>query len=362
MTRPDPQTAHATARKTGLLLVNLGTPEAPTPPALRRYLGEFLSDRRVVDLPRALWLPILHGIILRTRPRKSAKAYASIWTEQGSPLMVYSRGLAEQLATRFAEQGQDVAVELAMRYGQPSVQSGVDALIDRGVTRLLVLPLYPQYSVSTTASVFDAVVTAIGKRRWLPELRFINQYFEHPAWIQAIADSLTPAMQEHQPDRLLMSFHGVPKRYLMNGDPYHCQCHKSARLITERMGLAPEQWQTTFQSRFGREPWLQPYTDHTLEALPGQGVKKLLVACPGFAVDCLETLEEIAIEGREIFTEHGGEAFHYVSCLNDSASHAQALHAVARDHLMGWPLQSEDEQTLKDRVERGQRVQQSLGW
>jgi ferrochelatase len=362
MAKQTPQEAHGQAQRTGILMVNLGTPEAPTPKALRRYLAEFLGDRRVVDLPRALWLPILHGIILRTRPRKSAKAYASIWTDQGSPLMLFSKGLRDQLEKQFQIEGHDVPVVLAMRYGQPSVQQGVDELMAMGVRRVLVLPLYPQYSVSTTASVFDAVVEAAANRQWVPELRFINQYFEHPAWLQAIADSLKPALDEHQPDRLLLSFHGVPKRYLMDGDPYHCQCHKSARLISERLHLPQDQWQITFQSRFGREPWLQPYTDYTLEALPEQGIKKLVVACPGFAVDCLETLEEIAMEGKEEFMEAGGEAFHYLSCLNDSAEHARALFSVLSDHLQGWPLQSEDAATLEQRVKRGEQQREALAW
>ncbi len=335
---------HRRTAGSAVLLVNLGTPEAPTPRALRRYLGEFLADPRIVETPRWLWWLILHGIILRIRPRRSARAYAKVWTERGSPLMAFSRDLSDKLASNLtlAEQA-PVKVALAMRYGEPSISNVLRELRGAGIRRLLVIPMYPQYSATTTASVYDAVVDELRGWRWLPELRWVADYFEHPPWISAVADSIRDYWREHgQAERLLFSFHGIPKRYLINGDPYHCQCHASARLIASELGLDDSQWQLTFQSRFGREEWLRPYTDKTLEALPAQGIRNVQLVCPGFAVDCLETLEENAMENREIFLHAGGESFGYIPALNDSDAHVQALATLVRRHSAGWPEFSAD--------------------
>src|SRR5690554_753886 len=291
---------HGERGKIGVLLLNLGTPDAPTTPALRRYLGEFLADPRVVEVPRLLWRAILHGVILRIRPARSAKAYQTVWTEQGSPLLVHTRHQAEALAAHFRQQnGDDIEVAFAMRYGNPSVSSGIEELLQKGVRKLLVLPLYPQYSGSTSASTFDAVANDFKQRRWLPDLRFVSHYHDHPAYISAVAESIRKHQQQNgTPDKLIFSYHGVPKKYLLQGDPYHCECHKTSRLIANELGLTYDDYLTTFQSRFGREEWLQPYTDKTLQALPKQGVKHIQVVCPGFAADCLETIEEIRSEER----------------------------------------------------------------
>lgn len=318
--------AHRLPPTTGVLLINLGTPEAPTPAAIRRYLREFLSDDRVVDLHPWLWWPILNGIILRTRPRKLAARYAAIWTAEGAPLLAIGRVLAAGLRTQLGSAlGTGVPVALAMRYGQPSVQSGLAELEAQGVRRVVVLPLFPQYSASTTASALDAVFDALKLRRWLPEIRTINHYHDHPAWLDALAGSVRAHWQRAgRGEHLLMSFHGIPRRYFDLGDPYYCECHKTARLLAERLALAPEQWSLSFQSRFGREEWLQPYTDAQLHALAARGVKQLDVIAPGFAADCLETLEEIGTEYRDDFARLGG-TLRYVPALNADAPHIAAL-------------------------------------
>jgi protoporphyrin/coproporphyrin ferrochelatase len=328
---------HGSTESTAVLLVNLGTPQAPTPAAVRRYLAEFLSDPRVIELPRWLWLPLLHGVILPLRSRRSAHAYASVWTEAGSPLMVHSKALAARLQQALAPDGRPLRVELAMRYGQPSIGEALRRLKDAGLRRLLVLPLYPQFSATTTASVFDAVTDELKRWRWQPELRFITDYHREPAWLDAIADSIRQHWARHgRGDRLLFSFHGIPKRYFAAGDPYHCLCQFSAREIADRLELQPQQWQLSFQSRVGREEWLRPYTDETIKALPGQGVRTLDVVCPGFAVDCLETLEEIAVENAEIFCGSGGESLRYIPALNADDAHVQALLPLLRRHGGGW--------------------------
>jgi len=327
---------HQQAGKTGLLLVNLGTPEAPTTKAVRSYLREFLSDRRVVEVPRLLWWLVLNGIILPFRSSRSAKAYAEIWREDGSPLMVFSQRLGAGMAV--SEQLVDVQVAGAMTYGKPAIADVLKQMRQQGVNRLLVLPLYPQYSATTTASVFDAVTKALQKQRWLPELRFINQYFQNPAWFKAVASSIKDYRQQHGSSKqLIFSFHGIPQRYFRQGDPYYCQCHASARLIATELGLADNAWQVTFQSRLGREPWLQPYTDHVLQQLGEQGEQHVQVVCPGFAVDCLETLEEIAMQNQAFFVQAGGTQLDYIPALNDSALHVKALSDVALSHLQGWP-------------------------
>ena len=310
----------------GILLCNLGTPDAPRPAELRRYLKEFLSDPRVVEIPRLLWWMILNLIILRIRPRRSAKLYQSVWTEAGSPLMLYSQGQVNAVKQRLAEKYGDIPVVLGMRYGNPSMASAIKQLTDQNVRDIIVLPLYPQYAGATTGSTFDAIAKTFTQLRWVPELQFINGYHKSEAYIEAICSTIRRHFEQHgQPEKLVFSYHGTPERYLKNGDPYHCFCHQTTRLVREKMGLDEAQVMTTFQSRFGREPWLQPYTDKTLEQLPEDGIKHVAVICPGFSSDCLETIEEINMEGRESFIENGGEQFHYIPCLNDDPVHIDAL-------------------------------------
>ena len=312
----------------GVLLVNLGTPDEPTAPAVRKYLAEFLHDKRVVDLTRWLWCPILHGIILRFRPARVAKLYQSVWTEQGSPLMAISRQQSELLASQLSEKSNQInkyfAVELAMTYGNPSIKSGLQALQAKGCDKIIVLPLYPQYSSATTASVFDRVAKAV-KDEWnVPGFHFIRDYYKHPQYISALAASIREHWESNsRADKLLFSFHGIPKRYADNGDPYPEQCRTTARLVAEELGLDEEQWLTTFQSRFGREEWLKPYTDITLEEMAKQGTGSVQVICPGFAADCLETLEEIEEENKDIFISNGGQTFEYIPCLNSRADHIE---------------------------------------
>ena len=316
---------------TGVLLVNLGTPDAPTAPAVKRYLAEFLHDHRVVALTRWIWCPLLHFVILPLRSPKVAHKYASIWMEGGSPLLVHTRDLADALQRQLP----GVRVAHAMRYGHPSVAEVVEPLRAQGVRRLVVLPLYPQYSTTTTASVADAVDRV---RKAAPDLEvaFIDEYHVHPAWVAAIADSVRAHWDRHgRGDRLLISFHGIPQRLVRQGDPYERQSRASVDAIAAALGLAREDIVLTFQSRFGREPWLQPYTDETLQALARDGVKTVDVVCPGFAVDCLETLEEISVENDALFREAGGEALRYIPCLNASTGHAEALADVVRPHLAG---------------------------
>lgn len=359
MPSPDPQGfRHGRPERTAVLLVNLGTPDEPTAPALRRYLGEFLSDRRVVEIPRAIWLPILHGVILRTRPAKSAAKYASIWTPDGSPLAVWTAKQGKLLGGYLGERGHRVLVRHAMRYGRPSIATELDALVAQGATRILVLPLYPQYSGTTTASVIDAVNAWSARQRRIPELRFVNRYHDDEGYIRALARRIEDHWMTHgRGERLLLSFHGVPERTLHLGDPYHCECHKTARLLAERLGLAPEQVMVTFQSRFGRAKWLQPYTEPTLVKLARSGVKRVDVACPGFTSDCIETLEEIDMEARAAFLGAGGEEFGYVPCLNDQHEWIAALSAIAIRHLQGWPTQEvPDAAALQAQADRARRL------
>lgn len=323
----------------GVLLLNLGTPDAPTVPAVRRYLAEFLSDSRVVELPRFLWWPILHGIILRLRPRRSAKAYRSVWTTQGSPLLAIAKRQAAALQDRLgARMPGPVRVELAMRYGNPSIGSALACLRSANARRLLVLPLYPQYSATTTASTFDAVTGELSSWRWLPEVRFVNQYHDRQGFIAALADSVRAYWADRgEPDRLLFSFHGIPKEYFLNGDPYYCQCYKTARLTASALGLGRERWQLSFQSRVGNKEWLKPYTDETLKQWGREGIERVQVICPGFSADCLETLEEIAVENRDYFLGVGGKDFGYIPALNEDASHMDMLADLVRQHAAGWP-------------------------
>ena len=325
---------------TAVLYCNLGTPDAPTAPALRRYLAEFLSDQRVVEIPRLLWLAILHGIILRIRPKKSAAKYASIWMPEGSPLKVWTERQSSLLNSEMARLGHHVQASYAMRYGNPSIASQLNLLKAQGVTRVLIMPAYPQYSATTTASVFDAVYTWAAKVRRLPEFRFVNHYHDDPGYIAALATSIQTYWKANgQAEKLVMSFHGVPERTLKLGDPYHCECYKTARLVAEKLGLSKDQYQLTFQSRFGKAKWLEPYTEPTLIKLAEAGTKSVDLVCPGFTGDCLETLEEINMEAREAFLHAGGEKFSYIPCLNDSADWITALAGITCQHLAGWPTQ-----------------------
>lgn len=313
--------------KEGILLVNLGTPTAPTGEAVRPFLKEFLSDPYVIDYPRWFWLTILNQIILRVRPDKSAELYQNIWMDEGSPLMVYSERLAVKLQAAMPE----VRVVLAMRYGEPSIQAGLQALHDAGVERVTTLPLYPQYSITTVATILDEVTAVLQKMNWSPTLHQIRDYYENPLYIEAVADSVqTHWTKNGRSDKLVISMHGNPARYTKKGDPYLEQCQQTAQNIAAKLELTTDEWMLTFQSRFGPEAWLQPYTDETMEALGEAGVKRVDVVCPGFSADCLETIDEIDRENREFFMESGGEEFYYIPSLNDSEAHVRILTAVCR--------------------------------
>lgn len=314
-------------QKKGVLLVNLGTPDAPTPAAIRRYLREFLWDIRVVDTPRVLWWCILQ-VILFIRPKVVSAGYKRVWTNGGSPLLVISKAQAAKLQARL---GDDAEVELGMRYGTPSVASALDALVARGCNDVTVLPAYPQYSATTSASVFDAVASWATQRRRIPQLKFIDHYHQHPAFSQALAHSVAEYQTENgKPDLLLMSFHGIPQRFVDSGDPYYQHCLDTAEDLARNLGLHSDQWAISFQSRVGREPWLGPYTDELVKSLPAKGIKNVHVVCPGFSADCLETLDEVAVENREYFEEAGGEQFNYIPALNDRDDHIQALAEICQ--------------------------------
>ncbi|MBF0188523.1 MAG: ferrochelatase [Magnetococcales bacterium] len=329
-------------RKTAVLLVQLGTPEAPTADALRPYLEEFLSDQRVVDLPRWKWWPILHGVILRKRPARSAQLYAAIWGEDGlSPLMRTTRDQTDGLRQRLHASDPELIVTFAMRYGAPSIPDVLAELHDKGVERLLVVPLFPQYAGATNASVVDAIYHGLAARRYIPTVRMCDPFFDHPGYIRALAArvreaSLRNAHWEDERSMLLMSFHGIPERHATEGDPYGDHCRKTARLLAKELELKEGAWKLVFQSRFGKEPWLTPATDTTLTKLPGQGVTRITILCPGFVADCLETLEEIAISGKETFMEAGGESFEYLPCLNDHEAWMHGLESIVRTELSGW--------------------------
>lgn len=354
-----PTFTHSQPDKIGVLVTNLGTPDAPKTKQLRVYLRQFLSDPRVVEVPRLVWKLILEGIILRIRPKRSAAAYSTVWTERGSPLLYITQDQADALRISLQQRyGTDVVVEFAMRYGNPSIASGLQSLFDQGVRKLLVLPLYPQYSAATTGSTFDAIATDFMQRRWLPDFRFINHYHDFPPYIAAVGNSIKAYWQQHgQPQKLVLSYHGVPLSYLRKGDPYHCECHKTSRLIAEYLGLNKDQYLTTFQSRFGREEWLQPYTDETLKKLPSMGVTSIHVVCPGFSADCLETIEEIGEENREYFIEAGGEHYAYIPALNADSEHISVLTALLEQHLQGWQLVHDEQQ----RSQLAQQMEQHYG-
>ena len=331
---------HGSQDRLGVLIVNLGSPDDPGVKSVRKYLDEFLWDPRVVEMSRPLWWLILHGVILRFRPRKTSAMYKQVWTEEGSPLISTSKLQAQALEKKLQEKIRgNVLVDVAMRYGNPSIKDALRGLREAGAKRILILPMYPQYSATTTASVFDAVTNELQSWRWLPDMRFINSYHDQPAYIDALAKSILKHWnaRERKPDMLIFSFHGIPKRYVNNGDPYYCQSLKTARLVAEKLLLKDIKWKVTFQSRVGREEWLQPYTDVTLKQLAHKGVKSVDVVCPGFSADCLETLEEINIENREIFLSRGGEDFDYIPCLNDDETHINALSELVVQHSFGWP-------------------------
>lgn len=335
--RPEPPYRHGQGATTAVLLVNLGTPDAPTAPALRRYLAEFLSDPRVVEIPRLAWWPILYGIILNTRPAISAAKYATVWTPEGSPLAVWTQRQAQGLQALLDARGHHVLVRPAMRYGKPAIPDVLDDLRAAGATRVLVLPMYPQYAGATTASVSDKVSDWLSSARRVPEMRFIAEYANDPGYIAALAARVREHWSQHgEPERLVLSFHGVPHRSLLLGDPYHCQCHVTAGLLGQALGLPKGRLLVTFQSRFGKARWLEPYTEPTLRQLAADGVKRVDVMCPGFVADCLETLEEIGEEVRDAFLESGGQTFHYIDCLNDRPDWLAALADLTERHLQGW--------------------------
>ena len=341
---PEPAHAHGTAPRTAVIVCNLGTPDAPTPAAVRRYLAEFLSDPRVVEIPRAAWLPILHGVVLRVRPARSAKKYASIWTAEGSPLKVWTERQAALLEGYLGQRGQRVLVRHAMRYGAPSIASVLDSVKAAGADRILVLPLYPQYAASTTASIADAVAEWQRRIRNVPELRFVKHYHDDAGYI----DALAARVQDHwrvngRADKLVLSFHGLPRRSLTLGDPYHCECLATGRLLAERLKLREGEVAVTFQSRFGRAAWLEPYTEPTLVSLARSGVGRVDVFCPGFTSDCLETLEEIGLAARAAFLAAGGREFHCIACLNDQHAWIAALAGIAMRHLQGWDTAAADD-------------------
>jgi protoporphyrin/coproporphyrin ferrochelatase len=351
-----PDFRHGQPERLGVLLVNLGTPDAPTAAAVRRFLAEFLSDPRVIEVPRLLWSVILHGFILRFRPRRSAHAYQQIWTDRGSPLMVHSQQLAERLQNSLVSRfGPAITLALGMSYGNPSIPAALERLRAQGATRIVVLPLYPQYSGTTTASVFDRVTTTLQRWRWIPELRFITHYHDDSRYIEAVAASIEAQWRERGRRHLLFSFHGIPKANLLAGDPYHCQCQKTARLISERLGLGAEAWSVSFQSQVGRAEWLRPYTDELLVRYARSGPRELTVVCPGFAIDCLETLEEIEIRNRQTFLDNGGSAYDYVPALNERDAQVDLLTELIARHVQGWkiPTQSVDQQSIARALHAG---------
>jgi ferrochelatase len=342
----EPDYEHDRAARLGILLANLGTPDSPAASGVRRFLAEFLWDPRVIEAPRWLWWLALHGVILRTRPAKSSHAYHQIWTSAGSPLLIHSRAIAAALQDRH----RDAVIALGMTYGRPSLSSALRELKQQSVRRLLVLPLYPQYSATTTASVFDRVTQELQQWRWIPETRFVASYADEPSYIDAIAQQIREHWRGHERAHLLFSFHGIPRRYLLGGDPYHCQCQKSARSIAEALQLEQDEWSVSFQSQVGRERWLEPYTDQLLARYAQQGPKRVTVVCPGFATDCLETLEEIAIRNRAAFLEGGGEYFDYVPALNASDLQIELLGRVIEHHTQGWHTASEPDELAARRA------------
>ncbi len=360
-----PDYAHGTPEGLGILLVNLGTPDQPDTRSVRRYLRQFLWDPRVVELPRPLWWLILNLVILTVRPAQTARAYRKIWTKRGSPLLLYCQDIAAGIANKLAARlSGAVHVELAMSYGSPSIAAALDRLHAQYVRRVLLLPLYPQYSSTTTGSVFSDVAATLTKRRWIPELRFINHYHDAPGYIAAVAASIKAHRAAvGSAERLLFSFHGLPQKMLRDGDPYYCQCQKTARLVAAKLGLDDDEWAISFQSRVGRDPWLQPYTDELLTQWGTESVGDIDVVCPGFAADCLETLEEIKMQNADIFSDAGGGQLRYVPALNDNEDHVTFLSDLIAQHVEGWPessgYRSAEQQAAE--LERSRRRARALG-
>ena len=328
---------HGSGLKTGILLTNLGTPDEPTAPSLKTYLRQFLSDERVIETPKPIWWLILNGIVLRTRPAKSAKAYQSVWTDDGSPLLLYTKKQKNLIKEKLEKKYSNLVFDIGMRYGNPSIAEGLNNLRKQNCDRIIVLPLYPQYCAATTGSTFDAVALELQKWRWVPSLRFIGSYYDQPLYIQALKNSIEEFWSKNdKPKKLLFSYHGIPKKYLDKGDPYHCFCRKTTRLVAESMNLPEDNYMTTFQSRFGPAEWLQPYTDKTIESLAREGTDDIHVISPAFSSDCLETIEELNEENREIFMENGGKKFGYIPCLNDRDDHILLLTSLLENELHGW--------------------------
>lgn len=348
----EPPHIHGSIAKAAVVLVNLGTPDAPTASALRRYLKQFLSDRRVVEIPKPIWWLVLNLIILPLRSRKSAAKYATIWTDEGSPLRTHTEKQALLLRGYLGNRGHRIEVAHAMRYGSPSLPEVLEQLREAGCDRILILPAYPQYSGTTTASIFDAVFTHFANTRNVPELRLVKHYHDDERYIHALSTSIRAYWKLHgRPERLVMSFHGVPKRTLLLGDPYHCECQKTARLLAAHLQLSSDEYTVAFQSRFGKAEWLQPYTAPTLKKLAEQGIRRVDVVCPGFTSDCLETLEEIAIEARQEFLKAGGSEFHYIPCLNELPEWISALAAIAEQQMAGWPTRLTQEARERQQAE-----------
>lgn len=360
--RQEPAFSHGTPATTAVVLANLGTPDAPTAAAVRVYLKQFLSDPRVVEIPRLIWWLILNGIILPFRSKQSAHKYASIWTPEGSPLKLHTEKQAQLLQAALTARGHAIRVEYAMSYGNPPIPALLDKLKAEGCDRILVLPAYPQYSATTTASIFDTVFKHYTKVRNVPELRLIKHYHDDAGYIASLAESVRAHWAQHgRPDKLVMSFHGVPKRTLLLGDIYHCECYKTARLMATSLGLSKDDYLVTFQSRFGKAEWLQPYTAPTLEKLAREGIKRVDVMCPGFTSDCLETLEEISMEAREDFLAAGGREFHYIDCLNSTPQWIQAMADIVEQHTGGWPISNEAQAARRADAEIGRLRAVELG-
>lgn len=352
---------HGEIPAVGVLLTNLGTPESPTAQGLRPYLREFLSDPRVIELPRWQWLPILHLFVLPRRPKESAKLYANVWTDEGSPLLAITRRIAQAVEAGLSEKiGTPLHVAVGMRYGEPSISRALHELRDKGCRRMVVLPLYPQYSATTTATTFDALSEELSRWRWIPELRTIHSYHDEPGYIAALAASIRDRWRDGGPPRkLLFSFHGIPRRYFENGDPYHCLCHKTARLVAEELGLESSRYEVAFQSLFGREEWLKPYTENTIHAMAASGVESLDVVCAGFSADCLETLDEIDREYRAVWNDGGGDdpAYRYIPALNDRPDHIAFLTDLLLRNLSGWvtPVTEWNEEQVRREGERSRQ-------
>jgi len=349
---PEPIYQHGSSSRIGILLVNLGTPDAPTPRALRPYLKEFLSNSRVIEIPRWIWWLVLNGVILNTRPKKSAEKYALIWTPEGSPLKVHTERQTRLLQGFIGERVKPVPmVEYAMSIGNPSISEVLSRMKQHGCERILVLPLYPQYAASSTAAAFDAVFSQLKKMRNVPAIRTVKHYHDHPGYINALAQNVRDYwIKTGKPDKLVISFHGVPRFTLDKGDPYHCECQKTGRLLAEALNLDTSQFQVCFQSRFGKTEWLKPYTTEILEQLGKQNSRRIDVVCPGFVSDCLETLEEIAMEGRTTFVQAGGQKFHYIPCLNERDDWIHVLADIALANLQGWPgLEKSEEEAEQSR-------------